>query len=119
VRTLTRLGIMLQPGPPPNPTDLVRQARALIPAGRADSALTLLDFADDPLVRPTPGVTAFSHLVRGLAWRALGSDSAARAAFDRGLEGIASLTRSGVDLAPFVLQLADSIRRTRRPSAPP
>jgi TonB family protein len=118
VRTMTRIGIMLQPGPPPNPTELVRRARAQVAAGHGDSALALLDFADDSLVGATPGVRAFSRLVRGLALRSLGRDGAAAAALDDGLAAVATLTQRGVDLAPFLRHLADSIRRTRRAPAP-
>lgn len=113
VRTWTRLGMMLQPGPPPNPTDLVRKARGQIAAHDAERALALLDFAEDPLVRPTPGVVAYAKLVRGLALQSLGRDSLANVAFDAGVAGVADLTRKGVDLAPSVRQLADSIRRSR------
>jgi TonB family protein len=88
-----------------------------VAAGRADSALPLLDLADDSLVRATAGVRAYSRLVRGLALRALGQDSAAGAALDQGVGGVAALTRSGVDLAPFLRQLADSVRRARRATA--
>jgi TonB family protein len=116
VRTLIRIGMMVQPPPPPNPADLVRKARAHVAARRADSALALLELAEDDLVRPTPGVRAYAQLVRGLALRSLGRDSLAAAAFDAGVAGVAELSRRGVDLAPALRQLADSVRRARRAS---
>ncbi len=116
VRTFMNLGMMLQPGPPPNPTDLVRKARQ-VAVRHSDSALALLDLAEDPLVRPTPGVLAYAKLVRGLALQSQGRDSLAGVTFDAGIAGVADLTRQGVDLAPSVRQLADSVRRSRRTAA--
>jgi len=117
VRTLLRLGIELRPGLPPNPAELVRRARAHTAAGNTDSAFALLDFAADPLVRATPGVLAYAHLVRGLALRSARQDSLGTVALDAGLAAIADLNRQGVDLAPFLRHLADSVRRSRRATA--
>ncbi|WP_162897507.1 hypothetical protein, partial [Raoultella ornithinolytica] len=61
-----------------------------------------------------PPLEVYSQLVRGLALHSLGRDSLSAAAFDAGAAGVADLTKQGVDLAPFVRQLADSIRRARR-----
>lgn len=114
VRTLLRLGIELKPGPPPNPADLVRSARAQVAAGNGDSALALLDFVEDTLVRATTAVRAYARLLRGLALAAAAQDSLAGIAFDAGLAAIADLKRRGVDLAPSLTNLADSLRRARR-----
>jgi TonB family protein len=117
VRTRLRLGIMLRPGPPPNPTHLVTQARAQLAAGRADSALALVDFALDPHVNAAPGARAYAQLVRGVALARLGRDTASAGAIDAGLEGVARLRRQGVDLAPVLRRLADSLRAPRRAEA--
>jgi TonB family protein len=117
VRTMLRLGIVLQPGPPPNPTALVTEARAQLAAGQADSALQLVEFALDPRVAATPGVRLYATLVQGIAWARRGRDSLARTSFDKGLADYAALTRGGIDLAPTLRHLADSVKVASRGAA--
>jgi len=119
VRTLASLQLNLAPPPPGNPTQLVRGAREQLAAHRPDSALALLGDALDSSTHPTEGERVYALLVQGLALRATGKDSSAAVAFDAGLEGYRALTARGVDLAPFLKRLADSIRVSRRgPRAP-
>lgn len=117
VRTMMRLGIALQPGPPPNPTALVGQAREQLAARNPDSALVLVDMALDAAVHATEGERVYALLVRGIGWAAKGQDGPARAALDTGLAAYRQLTERGVDLAPFLRRLADSLRLGRRAGA--
>jgi TonB family protein len=114
VRTLMRLGIELKPGPGPNPTALVTEARAQLARGRADSALDQVEFALDPLVGAPPGARVYAGLVRAVALRALGRDSLADVALRTALAQYGDLTRRGVDLSPTLRHLADSLRRAQR-----
>lgn len=114
VRTMLRLRVELTPGPPPNPTQLVGEARALVAAHHADSALDLLAFALDTLVGASPGEKVYARLVLGMALTETGRDSLANAAYDSALAGYRDLTARHVDLAPFLRRLADSIRVARR-----
>ena len=114
VRTQIAMGMDLRPGPAPNPTQLVRDAREQIAAGRADSALFLTEFARDSAVRPSEGVVVYALLVRSLAYTALDKNDAARATRDSGLAGYRALSARGVDMAPFLRRLADSLDRAAR-----
>lgn len=115
VRTLIRMTVMLTPGPPPNPTDLLNEGRRLA-AGQPDSALALVTMALDSAVHATAGVRLYAYLVRGLAGTAQGRDTLAAAAFDTALAEYRDLIARRVDLAPFLRRLADSVRLARRGS---
>ena len=99
-------------------TELVTTARAQLAGREADSALATLEIAlDSVITHPTEGERAFALLVRGVAWSAAGGrgrDSAAGADFTAGLDLYEHLISGGVDLAPPVRRLADSVR-LRRP----
>lgn len=114
VRSTVTLRFDLTPPPPENPTRLASAAREQLRLRRADSALVLTELALDSVNRPTEGERAYALLVRGIAWRVKQRDSLATLAFDAGLEGYRDLTARGVDLAPFLKRLADSIRLSRR-----
>ena len=88
-------------------------------AHHADSALVLTEQALDSLNQPTAGERAFALLVRGTAWHQKGRDSLAALSFDAGIAGYRELTARGVDLAPVVRRLADSIRISRRSGTQP
>lgn len=120
VRSATSLALDLRPAPPARvlrPTQLVTAARAQLAARRPDSALTLLREALDPAAQASQGERVYALIVQGLAWTAAGRDSLATAAFDEGLAGYRDLTARGVDLAPFLRRLADSLRLGRRAAA--
>jgi TonB family protein len=114
VRTWLRMGIELQPGPGPNPTALATAARAMLARRQPDSALAEVEFALDPLVRAPPGARVYAQLVQSVALGALGRDSLASATLTAALAGYGDLTRGGVDLAPTLRRLADSLRNARR-----
>jgi len=120
VRVMVQLGVGVQP-PRLAATDLVTQARRQLAAGRGDSALSLLDLASDTaLTHPTEGERAYTLLVRGVARRS-SRDSVARAALRDGLALYQDLRARGIDLAPFLRRLADSLRasgpKAKRPGA--
>src|SRR5437879_6704995 len=96
--------------PPPRPTQHVTAAREQLAARRPDSALALTREALDTATHPTAGERVYALLVQGLAWRAANNDSLAEAAFQAGLAGYRDLTVRGVDLAPVLRRLADSVR---------
>lgn len=117
VHTMIELAIDLVPVAPPGPTALVTAARAQLAARRSDSALVLLREALDPAAAPTAGERVYALLVRGNAWHAVGRDSLARADYETALAGYRSLTAQGVELAPALKRLADSVRLVRRSPA--
>jgi TonB family protein len=118
VRVMVQLGVDVHP-PRLSVTELVGSARAQLAAGRRDSALTLLEIAlDTSLTHPTDGERVYALLVRGVAASRTGRDSASRADLGEGLALYQSLTARGVDLAPFLRRLADSVRLARRASNP-
>lgn len=116
VRSITSLSFSLAPPPVPTlgATQLVSAARRQLSARHADSALALVTDALDPAANASPGERVYAQLVQGLALKALGRDSLASAAFDSGTAGYRDLTARGVDLAPFLRRLADSVRMSRR-----
>jgi TonB family protein len=116
VRTTVFLSFNLTPPQPPNPTALARLAREQLAARRVDSALALLQDALDTVTQATEGERVYALLVQGLAFTAQKRDSLASAAFDTALAGYRALTARGVDLAPFLRRLADSVRMSRRHS---
>ena len=117
VRTRAAISVSLTPPPPGNPTQLVTAARRHLAARRADSALALLDEALDPAAHASDAERVYALLVQGLAWTAERRDSLAGAAFDTALAGYRDLTARGVDLAPVLRRLADSVRLARRATA--
>jgi len=119
VRSRVDLQFTLTPPPPRSPTALVGAARDQLRANRADSALALTVEALDRSNNATPGERVYAELVQGLAYRATKQDGLAEQAFTAGLAGYRDLTAQGVDLAPFLKRLADSIRISRRGSTPP
>lgn len=116
VRSSMFLSFNLTPPAAPSvgATQLVSAARTQLAARRPDSALALVSDALDATAKATPGERVYALLVQGLALKALGRDSLAAAAFDAGTAGYRDLTARGVDLAPFLRRLADSVRTSRR-----
>jgi TonB family protein len=114
VRSVITLGFDLRPPAPESPTRLITAARDQLRGSHADSALALTAEALDSTNQATPGERVYAQLVRGLALRAQHRDSLAGLSFDTGLAGYRDLTARGVDLAPFLKRLADSIRLSRR-----
>jgi TonB family protein len=114
VRSSVTLGFDLHPPAPESPTKLITAARDQLRARHADSALSLTRQALDAANQATPGERVYGDLVQGLALQARHQDSLAILAFDSGLAGYRELTARGVDLAPFLKRLADSIRVSRR-----
>jgi TonB family protein len=118
VRAVMTLGFDLHPPPPENPTRLVTAAREQLRARRPDSALTLTRQALDSYNQPSQGERAYAHFVEGAAWHMKGSDSLATRSFDLGMADYGDLKARGVDLAPVLTRLADSIRLARRRVGP-
>jgi len=121
VRSSTSLSFNFTPPTAPSlgATQLASAARTQLAAHRADSALALVTDALDPATAATPGERVYALLVQGLALKALRRDSLASAAFDEGEAGYNALVTRGVDLAPFLKRLADSVRLARRRGGAP
>lgn len=119
VRSAVTLGFDLSPPALESPTRLVSSAREQLRARRADSALTLLELALDSANQASAAERVYALLVRGVAWQMKGRDSLATRSLEAGLEGYGDLTARGVDLAPFLKRLADSIRISRRATRKP
>src|SRR6267143_3951619 len=114
VRVMVQLAVDVRP-PHLSAAELVGTARRELGAGRPDSARTLLEIAlDSALVHPTEGERSYALLVRGIAASRAGRDSAGRADLESGLALYQNLTARGLDLAPFVRRLEDSVRLSRR-----
>jgi TonB family protein len=73
---------------------------------------------DTALTHPTDGERAYALLVRGLVGRS-SRDSAARVDLRDGLALYQGLRARGVDLAPFLRRLADSVRASASRPKPP
>ena len=114
VRSRVDLQFTLTPPGPRSPTSLVGAAREQLQVNHADSALALTAEALDSFNQATPGERVYAELVRGLALHATHRDSLAEQSFAAGLAGYRDLTAQGVDLAPFLKRLADSVRISRR-----
>ncbi|MGH7520253.1 MAG: energy transducer TonB [Gemmatimonadales bacterium] len=114
VRSEVTLGFDLSPPPPESPTRLVTAAREQLRTRRVDSALTLTGLALDSVNQPSAAEQVYALLVQGQALQLKHRDSLATISFDAALEGYRDLTARGVDLAPFLKRLADSIRISRR-----
>jgi len=100
----------LTPPPLQDPVRLVDRAREQLRRHRADSALALLADALDSANHASPAIRVYAQLVQGMAWRAKGRDSLATATFSAALAGYRDLTARGVDLAPVLRSLADTVR---------
>lgn len=114
VRSEVTMGFDLSPPPPESPTRLVTAAREQLRARRADSALALIELALDSANQASAGERVYALLVQGVAWQMKKRDSLATRSLEAGLEGYRDLTARGVDLAPALKRLADSIRISRR-----
>jgi TonB family protein len=114
VRVMIQMAVDVRP-PRFNATQLVGGARGQLAAGHLDSARALLALAlDSALSHPSDGERAYALLVRGVAQSRTGQDSASRADLEDGVALVQSLTARGVDLAPLVRRLADSVRLAGR-----
>lgn len=118
VRSSLNLTFTLKPPAPQPAMVLIGAARDQLRAHRPDSAVTLTAQALDSGSRATPGERVYALLIEGVALHATHRDSAAGVAFEGGLAGYRDLTARGVDLAPFLKRLADSIRISRRANQP-
>ena len=118
VRAMIDMILDLHPPPPPTATLLAGQARDALRAQHADSALALLADAMDTATHATEGEQMYVLIVRSMARAADKRDSAARADLDSAFALKRDLTAKQVDLAPFLLRLADSVRLARRGVAP-
>jgi len=118
VRAMTELTIDLTPGTDQSAASLVSAARARIAARQPDSALALITQALDPATHATEGERVYAQFVQGIAWRAAGRDTLARAIWDSADAGYRRLNDRGVELAPFLKRLADSVRLARTGRSP-
>lgn len=114
MRAYANISLMLTPPPRLGALQLIRLGRDHLAARRADSALTYLTEALDSATGATPAERVYGQLLQGVAAQRVQRDSLASAAFEQGLAGYRELTARGVDLAPFLKRLADSIRISRR-----
>ncbi len=114
VRVMTFMEIPVRP-PHLVATELVTTARTQLAARRTDSAFTLLGIAlDTAITRATDGERAYALLVRGIAWSQVARDSQATVDFSAALASYHQLLDRGIDLAPFLRRLADSVGQSRR-----
>jgi hypothetical protein len=101
----------LTPPGPKDPLQLVTTARAQLRRHRADSAIATIDDALDSTNGASPAIRVYAQFVQGMAWRAKGRDSLATTTFSAALASYRDLVARGVDLAPLLRSLADSVRR--------
>jgi TonB family protein len=118
VRSQVTMGFDLHPPARESPTQLITAARVQLGVHHPDSALALTEAALDSANQATAGEHVYALLVQGMAWTMKGRDSLATLSIDAGMTGYRGLTARGVDLAPFLKRLADSLRLARR-NAPP
>lgn len=114
VRSQVTMGFDLHPPALQSPTRLITAAREQLGVHNADSALALTKEALDSALQATAGERVYALLVQGLAWKMKGRDSLAGLSIDAGMAGYRELTARGVDLAPLLKRLADSVRLSRR-----
>jgi TonB family protein len=114
VRSLLYYRVDIVPPAPRDPIRLIELARAELRAGRVDGALTHLEDAVDSVNRATPAIRVYAALVEGMAWHTKGDRMRAARTFDAALAHFEELQMQGVDFAPFLCSLADSIRLTAR-----
>lgn len=111
VRMLARIWLVLHTNGATavNATALISQARRLPPG---DSALALIQEALGPSARPSDGERTYALLERGVVEARLGRARSASADLRQGLDLWRLEHARGVELAPFLNDLADSIRLT-------
>jgi pimeloyl-ACP methyl ester carboxylesterase len=114
VRSLLYYRVDIVPHAPRDPIRLIELARAELRAGHVDGALTHLEDAVDSVNRATPAIRVYAELVEGMAWQTKGDRMRAASTFDAALTHLEQLRMQGVDFAPFLRSLADSIRLTAR-----
>jgi TonB family protein len=118
VRSQVSMGFDLHPPALESPTRLITAARVQLGVHHPDSALALTDAALDSANQATAGQRVYALFVQGMAWKIKGRDSLAALSIDAGMTGYRELTARGVDLAPFLKRLADSLRLSRRNAQP-
>lgn len=96
-----------------NATALISRARQM-PRGQLDSAMALLDQALDASAHPSDGERTYAFLERGVVETRLGRADSAAPDLKRGLDLWRLEHARGVELAPFLNDLADSIRLSAR-----
>ncbi len=114
VRSLLYYRVNIVPPAPRDPIRLIELARAELRAGRVDGALAHLEAALDSVNRATPAIRIYAELVEGMAWHTRGDRKRAAHTFDAALAHYEELRMQGVDFAPLLRSLADSIRLTAR-----
>ena len=114
VRSLLYYRVDIVPPAPRDPIRLIELARAELRAGRVEGALTHLEDAVDSVNRATPAIRVYAELVEGMVWQTKGDRMRAASTFDAALAHFEELRIQGVDFAPFLRSLADSIRLTAR-----
>jgi tetratricopeptide (TPR) repeat protein len=114
VRSLLYYRVDIVPPAPRDPIRLIELARAELRAGRVAGALTHLEDAVDSVNRATPAIRVYAELVEGIAWQTKGDQIRAASTFEAALAHFDELRMQGVDFAPFLRSLADSIRLTAR-----
>jgi tetratricopeptide (TPR) repeat protein len=110
VRSVVAYRVGLAAPAPRDPVGLIALARRLARTGQPDSALVVLEDALDPVNGATPAVQVYAELVRGTAWQAKHDTARAAGSFQLGLRRYHELVAQGVDFAPFLRDLADSVR---------
>ena len=108
-----RIWLVLHSPTSVNATALISQARRL-PRGSADSALRLLTEALDTSTHPSDGERAYGLLERGVVETNAGRTESAALDVKRGLDLWRLEHARGIELAPFLNDLADSIRLAGR-----
>ena len=114
VRSFMAYQFKLRPASPQNPIQLVDDARRQLHDQRPDSALLLVNRALDPSNGPTPAIQVYAELVKGIAWHAKKQEPLAAHSFHVALARYHELQRRGVDFAPLLRALADSVRLTHQ-----
>ena len=113
VRSWVSYQFNLTPPAAKDPMHLVSAARELLEAHRADSALVLIDAALDGENGATPAIRMYALIVQGIARHSQGRDSLADVSFGAARGSYLDLKADRVDLAPFLLRLADSVHVRR------
>ena len=113
VLTYATLSLSITPPRRPPTMQLITRAREQA-RSQPDTALALLAEALDSAAGATPGERVYALLVQGIALHRKGADSLSRLSLEAGIAGYRDLTARGVDLAPFLRRLADSVRLSRR-----
>lgn len=110
VRFWSQIGLVLHSrGSSVNPTSLISEARGL-PIGQGDSAQHLLGQALDSSAHASDAERAYGLLVRGVVETHLGRGETGALDLKRGLDLWRLEHARGVELAPFLNDLADSVR---------